>query len=61
MCDINIVFSINKDHSLFWFRIFGYGLSFKNTEKHPLLFSERNGHTKTIRIRNWSIKFLKKQ
>jgi len=28
-----------------WFRLFGYGLMWKDTRKHRLLFSERNGYT----------------
>lgn len=47
-----------KSEGFFWFRIYGYGLCFKDIRKHPLLFSERNGYTKTININNWSIKFL---
>lgn len=29
-----------------WFRIFGYGLHVRPSG-HPMLFSERNGYTKT--------------
>jgi len=42
----------------FWFRIFGYGLSFQNREKYPALFSERNGYVKVLRIGRWSIRVL---
>jgi len=43
-----------------WFRLFGYGLSIENTDKRSLIFSERNGYIKTIKIGNYSIKFLNK-
>lgn len=38
-----------------WFRLFGYGLHIKNVNLNPLLFSERNGHTKYLRIGKWII------
>jgi len=42
-----------------WFRIFGKGLKWKDTTKHKLLFSERNGYSKALNIRKWRIGFLK--
>lgn len=42
----------------FWFRIFGYGISAKNTLKHRLWFSERNGYCKRVMVGMWSIKWL---
>lgn len=48
-------------HDLFlWFRIFGYGLKIKDTTKHMLLFSERNGYSKGIQIGKWRVGVLKK-
>jgi len=45
---------------LFWFRFFdGYGLSGKNVNKKLVLFSERSGRVKTLRVLNWSFKILK--
>ena len=44
---------------MFWFRIFGKGLHFRNINKHPLVFSERNGYTKYLLIGNIVIKVLK--
>lgn len=41
-----------------WFRIFGYGIAWKNLSKHSYLFSERYGYKKTYRLFNWSFKFL---
>jgi hypothetical protein len=41
-----------------WFRIFGFGLQWKNTTIHPLLFSQRNGYTRGITIGKWWIGFL---
>jgi hypothetical protein len=48
-----------RGHGLWWFRIFGYGLHWKDTRIHPLIFSERNGLTKTLQIGHWSFKWLK--
>jgi len=52
-----IQYNIGIGH--FWFRVFGYGLSFMNRDIHPPLFSERNGYSKVLRIGKWSIKGLK--
>lgn len=55
------LFSFHKSNGYLWFRIFGYGLHFKNYKKTGLLFSERYGYVKTLKIFNWSIKILKPQ
>jgi hypothetical protein len=49
-----------KGDGFCWFRIFGYGLHFKDITKHKLLFTERYGHTKYLKIGNWIIITLKK-
>lgn len=36
---------------LFWFRAFGRGFHIKDTRRHPLRFSERNGYTNFWAIR----------
>ncbi len=46
---------------MFWFRIFGYGFHCKDTNIHPILFSERNGYTKHWYFCKWSMKFLKRE
>jgi hypothetical protein len=43
-----------------WFRIFGFGVSWKDTRRHELLFSERTGHTRPLRIGAWRIGALKR-
>jgi hypothetical protein len=43
-----------------WFRLFGVGLHWKDTTRHPLLFSERQGLTKALKIRAWRIAVLSK-
>lgn len=43
-----------------WFRIYGVGLRIQDRNKHPALFSERNGHTKVLRIGKWSIRVITK-
>lgn len=42
----------------FWFRIFGYGLHLKDTNKHPMMFSERNGLTGYWKVGGWIIRVL---
>ena len=54
------VFCHSRGNGYYWFRIFGYGCLFKDLNKYNLLFSERNGFRKYIRIGNWCISFLKK-
>lgn len=36
-----------------WIRIFGVGVSWKDSKRHELIFSERTGHTRPLRIRGW--------
>jgi hypothetical protein len=54
------VFSSYKQDGFFWFRILGRGISGKRMKTYPLLFSERNGYAKTIKIFGWSFKILNK-
>lgn len=54
-----ITYYFSKLRTSFWFRIFGYGIAGKDTRVWRLLFSERLGYTKTLRISNWSFKILK--
>ena len=44
-----------------WFRIFGFGLSFRNIKKsgYELTFSQRHGYTKYVKIFGYVITFLK--
>lgn len=52
------VFSSYKEDGLLWFRVFGRGLSIKDINKFPLLFSERYGLTSRLQFKQWSIEFL---
>jgi len=54
----NIFYYYNKD-GLFWFRLFGYGISIKDLNKQRLYFSERYGYTKHLIIGNYSVAILK--
>ena len=40
----------------FWFRIFGKGLTFSTNS--PILFSERYGYRKTLRLGKYVIRYL---
>lgn len=50
-------FSVYPKHGCV--RIGNYVLSWRNQNKFPLLFSERNGYTKYFKLGNWIIKFKK--
>lgn len=43
---------------LLWFRIFGKGLIIKDIRFNPLLFSERNGYAKGLKVGNLYIGLL---
>ena len=47
-----------------WFRVFGYGISWKSLKYHNMLFSEREdilGRRKGIKIRKWIFHFLRRK
>jgi hypothetical protein len=54
-----IAYAGDKKYGLWWVRIFGYGLSLK-APWAKRLFSERNGYTKAITIKGWSLSYLPK-
>jgi hypothetical protein len=43
-----------------WIRVFGYGISFTDNTKHRMLYSERNGIKKHVRVGKWRVKYLPK-
>ncbi len=51
----------HKIDGQFWIRIFGWGIAIKDVNKHPLLFSERNGYVKFIQIGKWVVTRLAKR
>jgi hypothetical protein len=50
-----------KGQDLFWFRIFGYGLSFKSVNHGHVPFSIRYGYRKRIKVFGLYVEFLKKE
>ena len=54
------IFSSCLSNKQGWFRIFGYGIKWKNILIHPMLFSERNKLNKYILIKNYLFAFLLK-
>ena len=40
-------------------RVFGYGFAWKDTNKIPLFFSERNGYQRHWMIGRWSFRLLR--
>ena len=51
-------FCFSKSHGMWWFRLFRYGISCKNTEIVELLFSERNNFGKRLSIGKFMFKIL---
>lgn len=41
-----------------WVRVFGRGVTWKDTRRYPLLFSERRGYTKVLRLGPWVLWLL---
>jgi hypothetical protein len=41
-----------------YIRLFGVGLHWKDTSRHRMYFSERNGYKKALKIGSWRISFL---
>jgi len=44
----------HREPGLWWFRVYGRGISAKNIQTHPPSFSERNGYG-----RGWLVRRLK--
>jgi hypothetical protein len=43
-----------------WFRVFGFGVTWKDATRHELLFSERYGYTRRLHVGRWRIGGLKR-
>jgi len=52
-------FFLTMEPGIGWFRLFGRGIGWKDTRRHRLLFSERNGLTPHVMIGPWSIAWLR--
>ena len=52
------IFSKYKTKGFWWFRVFGYGLSYVNLTNGKLSFSERNGFSRYIKIGRWSFRWI---
>jgi hypothetical protein len=50
-----------KGPEIFWFRIFGYGLSFRSIKHGHLPFSIRYGYRKTYKLFGYRVEFLKRE
>ena len=58
---MNKVLSFYYKNRLGWIRFFGgAGIKWKDVKLHPLIFSERNGYKKYIKVGNWIISYLGK-
>lgn len=52
------VFCASRNRRFGWFRVFGCGLTWKDTRHYPLLFSERYGYTRRLQIGPHSFRLL---
>ena len=50
-----------REKGLWWFRIFGYGIHYKNTKLHLVLFSERTGRRRKLKLGRHHFGFLKSE
>jgi hypothetical protein len=50
----------HRTRGLWWFRVFGYGLHWKNNRLHPPLFSERNGYDHRFAVGSWRFTVLRR-
>jgi hypothetical protein len=41
-----------------WFRLFGYGIAWKDRRRHELLFSERYGFRNRLHVGPWLVGWL---
>lgn len=48
-----------SEPGMWYFRILGYGIHFKNIELHPLLFSQRNDNRNALVIGRWRFEWLR--
>lgn len=56
---MNRMFYLYKTDGLWWFRIFGYGISWQDTRKRPLLFAKRNKYNKGgLNLGRWHFAIL---
>lgn len=53
-----LFFEWHRSPGLWWIRVFGYGLHWKNIERHPLLFSQRQPRWDAILWGKWRLQFL---
>jgi hypothetical protein len=54
------LFCYYRKTGLLWFRVCGYGLEVKDTSRHRLLFSERLGLVRSLRVGKYFVHFLPK-
>ena len=50
-----------KGPEILWFRIFGYGLSFRSFKHGFVPFSIRHGYRKTFKLFGYRVEFLKRE
>lgn len=57
LCGVSIC-AIALSNGVGWMRILGKGIHWKDTTKHRLYFSERNGYRKALNIGKWRLSLL---
>ena len=51
-------FDFMSENGLGCFMIFGVGVHWKDTSRHKMFFSERNGYKKALTIGSWRLSLL---
>lgn len=54
------LFCGHRCRGLWWFRVLGRGLAWKDTRRHPLLFSQRMGLDgwKSLHVGHWFVRYV---
>ncbi len=51
--------SFSVEPGLGWVRLFGVGFRWKDSKRHRMYFSERNGYTNRLRVGSWGFGWLR--
>lgn len=49
-----------REPGLWWFRVWGYGLAWKDIYSHPLLFSQRRRRWTRLLVGRWCFQLLRR-
>lgn len=60
-CSVKKIFHVVSRDGRGWFRLFGVGISWKDTKRHRPIFSERQGYRRGMCIGKWRFHFLPRE